>query len=431
MLQKIHIQNFKSYKNQDLHLAPLTLMIGANASGKSNAIEAFRFLCWLAGGQKLSVLQNAVNDSEKIIRGNVWDLFYPESGSFVLGGTTDDKTWNTFEVELDLRNNEELHIKQEKITAVDEKVPLYEIKQISKGLGTDVSVAYNNFANGGKKPQIRCTDQITIMNQLSSPAPFAAKDKKAQKEIPKITNRFQELLSNTLFLDPVPYLMREDSYPNRRLQGNCSNLSGVLYTLWENEKNRPAILDFIKSLPEQDIKDIRFSKNGRGEVYLELVENFGNQERSQSAGLLSDGTLRVLAIAAALLSVQEGSTVVIEEVDNGIHPSRARQLLETMQRQAEKRKIRLLLSTHNPALMDALPDNALGDVVFCYRDMNEGDSRLIKLSDLSDYPELILQGKLGGLVTKGIVDRFVKNPVDKEEKKRKALAWLENIKGNS
>ena len=72
----------------------------------------------------------------------------------------------------------------------------------------------------------------------------------------------------------------------------------------------------------------------RGEVYLELVENFGNQERSQSAGLLSDGTLRVLAIAAALLSVQEGSTVVIEEVDNGIHPSRARQLLETMQRQA-------------------------------------------------------------------------------------------------
>lgn len=431
MLQKIHIQNFKSYKNQDLHLAPLTLMIGANASGKSNAIEAFRFLCWLAGGQKLSVLQNAVNDSEKIIRGNVWELFYPESGSFVLGGTTDDKTWNTFEVELDLRNNEELHIKQEKITAVDEKVPLYEIKQISKGLGTDVSVAYNNFANGGKKPQIRCTDQITIMNQLSSPAPFAAKDKKAQKEIPKITNRFQELLSNTLFLDPVPYLMREDSYPNRRLQGNCSNLSGVLYTLWENEKNRPAILDFIKSLPEQDIKDIRFSKNGRGEVYLELVENFGNQERSQSAGLLSDGTLRVLAIAAALLSVQEGSTVVIEEVDNGIHPSRARQLLETMQRQAEKRKIRLLLSTHNPALMDALPDNALGDVVFCYRDMNEGDSRLIKLSDLSDYPELILQGKLGGLVTKGIVDRFVKNPVDKEEKKRKALAWLENIKGNS
>ena len=184
-------------------------------------------------------------------------------------------------------------------------------------------------------------------------------------------------------------------------------------------------------MPEQDIKDIRFSKNGRGEVYLELVENFGNQERSQSAGLLSDGTLRVLAIAAALLSVQEGSTVVIEEVDNGIHPSRARQLLETMQRQAEKRKIRLLLSTHNPALMDALPDNALGDVVFCYRDMNEGDSRLIKLSDLSDYPELILQGKLGGLVTKGIVDRFVKNPVDKEEKKRKALAWLENIKGNS
>ena len=100
---------------------------------------------------------------------------------------------DTFEVELDLRNNEELHIKQEKITAVDEKVPLYEIKQISKGLGTDVSVAYNNFAKG-MKPQIRCTDQITIMNQLSGPAPFAAKIKKRKKKFQKLLIDFKNYL---------------------------------------------------------------------------------------------------------------------------------------------------------------------------------------------------------------------------------------------
>ncbi len=132
---------------------------------------------------------------------------------------------------------------------------------------------------------------------------------------------------------------------------------------------RAVIVDFIKSLPEQDVKDISFFEDRRGQVSLELVESFGDEERTWSVELLSDGTLRVLAIAAALLSAPEGSTVVIEEVDNGVHPSRAKQLLSTMREQAEKRNVRLLLSTHNPALMDALPDSALGDVVFCYRNL--------------------------------------------------------------
>ncbi len=55
MLTQIQIKKFKSYQEQVLHLSPLTLMIGANASGKVT-LEAFRFLAWLAQGQKLSVL---------------------------------------------------------------------------------------------------------------------------------------------------------------------------------------------------------------------------------------------------------------------------------------------------------------------------------------------------------------------------------------
>lgn len=43
-------------------------MIGANASGKSNAIEAFRLLCWLAQGQKLDVLRHQVQDFARVLR---------------------------------------------------------------------------------------------------------------------------------------------------------------------------------------------------------------------------------------------------------------------------------------------------------------------------------------------------------------------------
>ncbi|BDA18527.1 hypothetical protein KAM345_024410 [Aeromonas caviae] len=428
MLTEIHLLNFKSYREQTLPLAPLTLMIGANASGKSNAIEAFRLLCWLAQGQKLDVLRHQVQDSEKIIRGNVRDLGYLGSSKFGLGCATDDQGWNRFGIELSLRDGE-LHISQETITSPNESWPLYRIEQPSMGLTNNIRVAYNNFARGGKKPQISCTDQIAILNQLASSAMFESGHKKAQIEIPKVTARFNELLANTLFLDPVPSLMRDGSFPDKRLRGDCANLSGVLFTLCQYSGTRTEIIEFIRSLPEQDVQSIRFQEGFRGTRMLELVESFGGKEKAWTADLLSDGTLRVLAIAAALLSADRGTTVVIEEVDNGVHPSRARQLLSTMRAQAQKRGVRLLLSTHNPALMDALPDEALGDVIFCYRDSKQGDSQLVRLQDLQDYPGLVAQGPLGELVTNGIVDRFVKNPETPEQKKQKALDWLAKMRG--
>ncbi len=207
-----------------------------------------------------------------------------------------------------------------------------------------------------------------------------------------------------------------------------SNLSGVLFHLWENQpENQQIILNFIQSLPEQAIDGLDFLIGPRDEVMVRLSETFGNTQRYCEAALLSDGTLRVLAIAAAMLSAAAGSLVVIEEIDNGVHPSRAKHLLANIRDIAEQRQLRVLLSTHNPALMDALPDEALGDVVFCYRDPEQGDSRLVRLGDMDEFPRLIFQGSLGKLVTTGVVDRFVKHPQTPEERKQKALEWLAHL----
>ncbi len=277
MLTEIHLRNFKSYRKQTLPLAPLTLMIGANASGKSNAIEAFRLLCWLAQGQKLDVLRHQVQDSEKIVRGNIRDLGYLGASQFGLGCATDDKNWDCLEIDLSLRDGE-LHIVQETITSPNGSWPLYRVEQASVGLTNNIRVAYNNFAKGGKKPQINCTDQIAILNQLASSAMFENGHKKAQIEIPKVTARFNELLANTLFLDPVPSLMRDGSFPDKRLRGDCANLSGVLFSLCQYRETKAEIIEFIRSLPEQDVQSINFQKGFRGTCMLELVESFGGEK---------------------------------------------------------------------------------------------------------------------------------------------------------
>lgn len=48
MIEEFIIENFKSYNKAMLHIAPLSIIIGANASGKSNALEALRLLNWMA-----------------------------------------------------------------------------------------------------------------------------------------------------------------------------------------------------------------------------------------------------------------------------------------------------------------------------------------------------------------------------------------------
>lgn len=87
-----------------------------------------------------------------------------------------------------------------------------------------------------------------------------------------------------------------------------------------------------------------------------------------------------------------------------------------------------LISSHNPALLDALPDDAAPHVVFCYRHPEDGSSRLVRLMDLPDYPELAARGPVGHLMTQGIIERFVKEHPGPEERKRRAHVWLNELR---
>ena len=437
MLAAFTLSDFKSFREARLPLGPLTVLIGANAAGKSNAIEALRLLSWLAQGQKLSSIQYAVNSADRVVRGRIDDLFRRGQNQFGLGCITDDPRWYHLSLEITSRAGE-MHISTERIGDFLTATPLYEMDEPSEGSSTDAGVTYNKFSHLGEKPKIRVSDQMALFAQLESAVRFGTAHKKAQETIPEVTKRFQAVLSNILFLDAAPAKMREYSFTNdKRLLGDGTNLSSVLLRLWGSEieadtepyvTQRAAILAFIQSLPEQDIAGLSFLDGPRGEVMVQLQETFGGTPTSYDASLLSDGTLRVLAIAAAMLSAQEGSLVVIEEIDNGVHPSRARHLLDSIRSIAERRKLRVLLSTHNPAMLDALPDVAIPDVVFCYRDPESGTSKLVRMIDIPDVPELLVQGPLGHLMTSGALERFVKTHKGSEARKQKAKAWLESLR---
>lgn len=428
MIQQFIFKRFKSYLNSSLPLGPLTLLIGANASGKSNAIEGIRLLSWLAKGQRLSDLIGLLEKGALQIRGISSDFGYNGSPEFTLGCSfKDDRIEQWTDLSLTLTNDSQgLTILDESIGYPNNRFPLYRVqKQTGQNFGHDLHVAYNNFSVGGKKPQIICQNLQAVFTQLTTPARFGSGHQKAQKVIPAITQIFQRTLDQILFLDPNPARMRQYAFINdKEMRGDGANLSSVLYALCEDPQTKIKALEFIRSLPEQDITDIGFIQTPRNEVLVELSETFSGQLKKRDATILSDGTLRVLSIAAAVLSAPPGSLVIIEEIDNGVHPSRAATLLKNIQAISTARNLQILLTTHNPTLMDAIPDSALADVVFCYRDIQQGDSRLIRLAAIQEYPEMIAQGSLGSLVTERIVDRYLKDQRTQAEKQAEQLQWL-------
>jgi predicted ATPase len=435
MLRCIELANFKSYERATLELQPLTVIVGTNASGKSNFLEAVRLLNWLAEGIRLDDISRNYFGYDRPVRGQLQDLFRDREKpvEFVCRMTDMPDAWGQLVLRLSDYEGR-LVISQEKIEHLDppesnSSIPLYQIDSEPRTHSDEITVRYNNFARGKNKPHIPCNNQQAIFYQIESPARFSEKHKDSQKLIPSVAKAIRNTLEKIVFLDPKPSQMRSYSFRNDdELKEDGSNLSAVLLSICQTTAGMNQVLNFVKTLPEQDITGIKFITTERNDVMVQLEETFGGKSKFMDAPLLSDGTLRVLAIGAALLSADEKSTVFIEEIDNGVHPSRAKHLIDQIRSVGSKRNLTIVATTHNPALLDAIPDDELENVACCFRSETDGSSKIQRIGDLDRYPELIAQGTLGELVTSNVIDRYLRDRSTPEDRLDKYRIWLESLR---
>src|SRR5260370_39561472 len=89
MIHSLTLSNFKNFRDATLPLGPLTLLVGTNASGKSNLRDAFRFLHGISRGYTLAEIigQKFGEGGEpqwRGIRGGTREAAYRGSSTFVL-----------------------------------------------------------------------------------------------------------------------------------------------------------------------------------------------------------------------------------------------------------------------------------------------------------------------------------------------------------
>jgi predicted ATPase len=345
-IQKIRLDGFLSFApgSDALELRPLNVLIGANASGKSNLIEAFELL---------RVMPTNLADAIREGGGPAEWIWKGDRG----GGSAE------IEVEVEVRARKRPLRHRLAFTAVSHRVEVSDeaIEEIKPAEGKeDVFFLYrfrrgrpvvnsrSASENGGGRKYVRrnlpsdslSADQ-SILSQL--------KDADHYPEITEIGVRYGTIQSfrewtfgrSAALRQPQPADLPED-----RLLPDARNLALVLNQIEHKDGRR-----FNEVLKRFFPRFQRMStKISGGTVQFYLHESGFKAPIPPTR--LSDGTLRFVALLATLLAPSPPPLVCIEEPELGLHPDAVALIADILVEASDR--MQLVVTTHSDALVSAL-----------------------------------------------------------------------------
>lgn len=419
MIKKFYFENFKGFIRAEMAVENMTTIIGTNASGKTNTIEGMKILSELMTGRDLSTILDGSKNMDSDIRGGSRGCCRFNLSQFQLGCLFEYNETCDLEYKVKIKVNDRIMIESESLHEIIRSQPkkmLFATKTVRKDSG-DINVSYNN-GKPGTNPEISCIRISSVISQIPTKLP---QNTEQEKHIAECAMALMEKLKNMLFLNPDPAAMRGYSRINdTELKVNASNLSAVLNKLCKDKGKKEILLQTMRQLPENEITEITFEEGPMNDVILFLREKYATKKEKIDATRLSDGTLRCLAVMAALLTEEPGGMIVIEEVDNGIHPGRAKSMIQTISQLARERRVDVIITTHNAVMLNALTKEDLVGVNVIYRGTQTGESMFVSLVDIPDMPGLLAEGKLGDVVTSGRILEYIKEPIPEPD-----YSWME------
>lgn len=249
----------------------------------------------------------------------------------------------------------------------------------------------------GKQKRLDLTKRISVLSQYEV-LPIL-------KDVREVCVAIARDLNGIFVFNPIPNQMRSYCSLADSLAQNGGNIAGVLAGMQpdEEEKLEEKLSSYVRPLPERDINRVWAEKVGRfgndAMLYCEECWSDG-QKDIMDARSMSDGTLRFIAIVMALLTGRPNSLLVIEEIDNGLHPSRAGELVKALIELGRERHIDVLCTTHNPVLIDSLGVDMLPFISFVYRSANDGASKVELVEDVKNITKLMSSNTVGDLMVK-------------------------------
>ena len=391
--------NFKNFADETLKVGPFTVIVGANASGKSNIRDAFRFLHGIGRGYTLAQIIEGTNEwpgirgaPSEVVR---FEPVYVHSWSAMTLNVemvlTGQRVCYSITAGYNPHSKERFRVEKE--TLIVDSETIYDTLEDPNGRSLSVNLTFP------EKRVINLDRTSPVLTQLQ----FRFED--------TLANLLYEIFSffqNTRFLEFSPEHLRQPSGPGRPggnvLGDSGNNLPSAVEAICHQPEHKRTLLSWLHELIPMDVQDFEFPFNPEGQIQLFLVERSGRKISADSA---SDGTLRFLGVLTALLGQQQPGMYIFEDLDAGIHPARLWLLLDFIERQTAKGDVQVITTTHSPALLTWMNDTSFEHTSIVYRHENRDDSIIRPISNLPKLRELRKSDTLGELFTENWMENML------------------------
>jgi predicted ATPase len=406
MISEIRLRDFKNFQDAHLAVGKFTVVVGTNASGKSNIRDVFRFLHGIGRGYSLA----------EIIGGRYGAGGQAEWAQ-MRGAASEIIRFDQSRFQIDVKFQFHRRVGNYHIAVERSEQGRGGFRVVEEWLRGSWETIYTSHP--GEDDPVHAQDDDTHlalrMAKMENQRKFGYKilvrpDQPGLSQIGDFKNagrahkeRAQELLdmfAGIRFLDLVPDLMRKPAFPGQVILGDSGeNLPTALQAICSDPTRKSILMEWVRELTPMDVADFEFPLDPvTGLVQLRLKESNGNIVSAYSA---SDGTLRFLAMLASLLGKQPARLYFFEEIDNGIHPTRLRLLLDLIERQTEKGNIQVVTTTHSPDLLSMVADSTFQSTSVVFRPPGSDAAIIARIADLPNAAELRESQGLGRLHASG------------------------------
>jgi predicted ATPase len=355
-IQSLSVKNFRSLKAvQDWRPGLLNLLIGPNASGKSNVLRAIDLLAASAQGRLAKWVQRA---------GGMEPLLWDGQGEICSIDFARNTDWDPFAYGISL-----------------ERVGMTGDFQVCKeSLSSPTTLLFDregdqadiyNFEAAQAERQGRLQIRESLLSLLKPPF-------------------FNEEFISEVGTEIAGFSVYHDFHTNRdaairqaavtrhetRVDADGQNLISVLHTLYTGNRDfKNTVNDAMTAAFGSDFEELVFPPASDNRIQLRL--RWRSLKREQSAADLSDGTLRFLFLMTVLASPDPAPLIAIDEPETGLHPS----MLPIIAEHAvdASKKAQIIFTTHSPQMLDAFSSETRPQTTVVKRE--DGETKLHVLDD--------------------------------------------------
>ncbi len=361
IVSRLILKNWKNFKEVDVELQDRVFIVGANASGKSNFLDVFRFLRDIAkpGGG----LQKAVTD-----RGGISKI-----------RSLAARKYPDVEIEVHLSEFGSREILWKYAISIKQetrgfRLPLIAYEKVWKGQ----KLILNRPVKEDENDKARRTQ--TYLEQIN-----------ANKDFREISRFFD----NTLYLHLVPQLLK---YPQAFTGPDLPDdpfgkgfLERVAKVIEKTRNVRLGRIQHALKLAVPQLSELKFTTE-RGYPHLEAIyEHWRPGAGRQKEDQFSDGTLRMIGL---FWSLQEGdSLLLLEEPELSLNGSIVSKLAPLIYKLQKPRKRQVMISSHS---VDLLNDRGISlNEVIVLEPASEGTKACVS-ANIEDVKQMLSAGMTPG-----------------------------------